>query len=69
VIYEIDSVVPSRASDIFSIDAKSGEIRLRGTLDYETVTIYNLQIRATDKGMPPLPGHCKVVVEVEDVND
>ncbi|NXK43756.1 PCDA1 protein, partial [Piprites chloris] len=69
VIYEIDSVVPSTASDTFSIDANSGEVRLRRTLDYETVTIYNLQVRATDKGMPPLSGHCKVVLEVLDVND
>ncbi|XP_032559254.1 protocadherin alpha-2-like [Chiroxiphia lanceolata] len=69
VIYEIDSVIPPSATDVFSIDANSGEIRLTGTLDYETVTIYNLQVRARDKGMPPLSGHCKVLLEVLDVND
>ncbi|XP_064527545.1 protocadherin alpha-2-like isoform X3 [Pseudopipra pipra] len=69
VIYEIDSIIPPLASDVFSIDANSGEIRLTGTLDYETVTIYNVQVMARDKGMPPLSGHCKVVLEVLDVND
>ncbi|NXG26695.1 PCDA1 protein, partial [Grallaria varia] len=67
VIYEIDSIFPSSASDIFSIDGNSGEIRLAEALDFEAVTIYNVHVKATDKGMPPLSGHCKVVVEVLDV--
>ncbi|KFO61778.1 Protocadherin alpha-10, partial [Corvus brachyrhynchos] len=32
-------------------------------------TLYDLHIKVTDKGTPPLPGHCKVVLEVLDVND
>ncbi|KAM7100493.1 LOW QUALITY PROTEIN: protocadherin alpha-5-like [Ciconia maguari] len=69
VIYEIDTFVPHSASDMFSIDANSGEIRLTGSLDFETVTFYDLHVKARDKGTPPLSGHCKVVVEVLDVND
>ncbi|NXI42562.1 PCDAB protein, partial [Galbula dea] len=69
VIYDIETFVPPAASDVFSIDAKSGEIRLRGALDFETVTFYDLQIKARDKGTPPLSGHCSVELEVVDVND
>ncbi|NWV31796.1 PCDA1 protein, partial [Grantiella picta] len=69
VIYEIDSVVPPSTTDVFSIDANTGEIRLTGALDFETVTLYDLNIKAKDKGTPPLSGHCKVVLEVLDVND
>ncbi|NXD59902.1 PCDA8 protein, partial [Corvus moneduloides] len=69
MIYEIDSVVPPSATDLFTIDANTGEIRLMGALDFETVTLYDLHIKVTDKGTPPLPGHCKVVLEVLDVND
>ncbi|XP_074771983.1 protocadherin alpha-6-like [Athene noctua] len=69
VIYEIETFVPPSASDVFSIDGKSGEIRLTGALDFETVNFYDLHVKATDKGTPPLSGHCKVVVEVLDVND
>ncbi|XP_027528435.1 protocadherin alpha-2-like, partial [Neopelma chrysocephalum] len=69
VKYEIDTVVPPSASDVFSIDANSGEIRLTGALDFEAVTLYDLSVKATDKGTPPLSGHCKVVLEVLDVND
>ncbi|NWV07932.1 PCDAB protein, partial [Ptilonorhynchus violaceus] len=69
VIYEIDSIVPPSNADVFSIDANNGEIRLTGALDFEAVTLYDLNIKATDKGTPPLSGHSKVVLEVLDVND
>ncbi|XP_061313188.1 protocadherin alpha-10-like [Pezoporus flaviventris] len=69
VIYEMDAVVPPLASAAFSIDEKSGEIMLKGAVDFETVALYELHIKARDQGTPPLSGHCKVVVEVLDVND
>uniref|UniRef100_A0A8C3TVP5 Cadherin domain-containing protein n=1 Tax=Catharus ustulatus TaxID=91951 RepID=A0A8C3TVP5_CATUS len=69
IIYEIDSIVPSSIADLFSIDANTGDIRLTGALDFETVTLYELHIKGADKGTPPLSGHCKVVLEVLDVND
>ncbi|NXR08893.1 PCDA1 protein, partial [Semnornis frantzii] len=67
VIYKIDTFVPVSASDLFHINSESGEIRLRGALDFETVTFYELHVKATDKGTPPLSGHCKVELEVLDV--
>ncbi|NXU79049.1 PCDAA protein, partial [Oreotrochilus melanogaster] len=69
VIYEIDAVVPPSATDVFSIEARSGDIRLRGALDFETVSLYHLHIKGKDKGTPPLSGHCSVELEVLDVND
>ncbi|KAM7042513.1 protocadherin alpha-6-like [Acridotheres tristis] len=69
VQYEIDTIVPPSASDLFSIDANSGEIRLMGAMDFEVVNLYDLNVKATDQGTPSLSGHCKVVLEVMDVND
>ncbi|NWZ60862.1 PCDA1 protein, partial [Haliaeetus albicilla] len=69
VLYEIDTFVPPSASEVFSIDRNSGEIRLTGALDFETEALYDLHVKAKDKGSPPLSGHCKVLVEVLDVND
>ncbi|NXG00585.1 PCDA2 protein, partial [Sakesphorus luctuosus] len=69
VIYEIDSIFPPSAADIFSINVKSGEIRLKGALDYEGITMYDLHVKAKDKGTPPLSSHCSVELEVLDVND
>ncbi|XP_032929389.1 protocadherin alpha-6-like [Catharus ustulatus] len=67
--YEIDLIIPPSTSDLFSIDANTGEIRLMGVLDFEEVNLYDLNVKATDKGTPPLSGHCRVLLEVLDVND
>ncbi|CAM9462545.1 unnamed protein product [Bubo scandiacus] len=71
ISYSLGQFFPQEGRDVFGIDRNSGEIRLRGDLDFEDVGVYRLQIQieATDKGTPPLSGHCKVVVEVLDVND
>ncbi|NXJ16898.1 PCDA2 protein, partial [Odontophorus gujanensis] len=60
-LYRIVSSVPASQRDAFNIDPRTGEIRLRGVLDYEVVRLCELQIEARDKGTPPLSGHCKVV--------
>ncbi|NXM77581.1 PCDA2 protein, partial [Serilophus lunatus] len=67
--YSILSSVPVGSRDLFTIDNKSGEIRLTGTLDFEDIRLHELQIEATDKGTPPLSGHCSVELQVLDVND
>ncbi|NXO26152.1 PCDA6 protein, partial [Cisticola juncidis] len=69
ISYSLQTLVPQDGKDVFQIDRKSGEIRLRKDLDFEEVSLYRLQVDATDQGNPPLSGHCKVVVEVLDVND
>ncbi|XP_072791385.1 protocadherin alpha-2 isoform X5 [Taeniopygia guttata] len=67
--YSILSSTPIANKEFFTIDSKTGEIRLKGTLDFEDVRLHELQIEATDKGTPPLSGHCSVELEVLDVND
>ncbi|XP_056677601.1 protocadherin beta-16-like [Monodelphis domestica] len=51
----------------FHIDPLTGEIRISKPLDFETTEYYELSVRATDGG--GLSSHCKVLVEVMDVND
>ncbi|XP_010724718.1 protocadherin alpha-13-like, partial [Meleagris gallopavo] len=67
--YSIVGSVPPSQRDAFSIDPRTGEIRLREFLDYENVRLCELQVEAKDKGFHPLSGHCKVLLEVLDVND
>ncbi|NWH75499.1 PCDAB protein, partial [Piaya cayana] len=69
VIYVMETIVPPSGSEVFSMDAKSGEIRLKGTLDFETVPFFVLHVKATDQGTPPLSGHSSVELEVLDEND
>ncbi|XP_052628077.1 protocadherin alpha-6-like [Harpia harpyja] len=69
ISYSLQNLFPPNGRDVFGIDRNSGEIRLRGDLDFEVIGLYRLQVDAADQGNPPLSGHCKVLVEVLDVND
>ncbi|XP_027253887.1 protocadherin beta-6-like isoform X3 [Cricetulus griseus] len=51
----------------FVIDTKTGEIRLRSTLDFEAFQSYHVGVEAIDGG--GLTGKCSLVVQVLDVND
>ncbi|NWI90100.1 PCDAB protein, partial [Pitta sordida] len=63
-LYSIMSSIPVGNRDLFTIDPKTGEIRLSGTLDFEDIPLHELQIEARDQGTPPLSGHCSVELEV-----
>ena len=52
---------------VFSIDRKNGKITVNGAIDYETVTSYDLRIKAKD-GLG-LSSYTKVNIDVTDVND
>ncbi|XP_038042231.2 protocadherin alpha-2-like [Anas platyrhynchos] len=67
--FSIVSSLPAAQRDVFGIDPRTGEIRIVGSLDFEEVRLYELQIEARDMGVPPLSGHCGVMLEVLDVND
>ncbi|NXW94774.1 PCDAB protein, partial [Alopecoenas beccarii] len=67
--FTASNTFPPKGINLFILNPKSGEIHLTGPLDFEDVRSYEIQIEATDSGTPPLSGHCKVLVEVLDVND
>ncbi|XP_054424289.1 protocadherin beta-6 [Pteronotus mesoamericanus] len=54
-------------SQPFDINAITGEIRLRKTLDFEKFKSYHVDVEATDGG--GLSGKCSIVIKVLDVND
>ncbi|XP_053253384.1 protocadherin beta-16-like [Podarcis raffonei] len=59
--------VSEKIYNLFHLNEMTGEITILGQVDYEKETSYDMNIRATDGG--GLSGHCKVLVEIEDVND
>uniref|UniRef100_A0A8U7P455 Uncharacterized protein n=1 Tax=Corvus moneduloides TaxID=1196302 RepID=A0A8U7P455_CORMO len=69
IIYLFSRHVSTKVKEMFTIDENKGEISLQGKLDYEEIDSYEIPVEARDKGSPPLSGHCKVVLEVLDVND
>ncbi|XP_064527550.1 protocadherin alpha-2-like [Pseudopipra pipra] len=69
VTYGVTNFFPPSGKDVISINPKTGEIHLTGALDFEEVNILDFRIEARDQGTPSLSGHCKVLLEVLDVND
>ncbi|XP_004643964.1 protocadherin alpha-6 [Octodon degus] len=69
ISYSFNSLVPPMVIDHFSIDPSTGEMVTRGELDFEQVNLYKVRIDVTDKGHPPMAGHCTVLVKVLDEND
>ncbi|XP_025835928.1 cadherin-related tumor suppressor [Agrilus planipennis] len=56
-------------TDIFKINASTGEISLQRSLDRELQSEYTLSLVALDTGSPPLTGTGLVKIIVQDVND
>uniref|UniRef100_H0XIB3 Cadherin domain-containing protein n=1 Tax=Otolemur garnettii TaxID=30611 RepID=H0XIB3_OTOGA len=69
ISYSFNRLVPTMIIDQFSIDANTGEIVIQGNLDFEQVNLYKIRVDATDKGHPPMVGHCTVLIRVLDKND
>ena len=67
------SIIEGNDDGIFSISEQNGTITLARTLDFETTSMYELIVEATDQryaGPPPLvPSQAAVVIPVGDVND
>ncbi|XP_029369151.1 protocadherin alpha-8-like [Echeneis naucrates] len=67
--YNFGKTLKKKVYDIFELDKLTGEIRVKGLVDYEENNIYKLDIEASDKGTPPLTGECRLIIKIKDVND
>ncbi|XP_038268826.1 LOW QUALITY PROTEIN: uncharacterized protein LOC119859958 [Dermochelys coriacea] len=59
--------VPDRVLKLFQLDQFTGEITVLGIIDFEDAAMYEIEVQATDGG--GLSAHCKVLVQIEDMND
>uniref|UniRef100_A0A3P8PKT9 Cadherin domain-containing protein n=1 Tax=Astatotilapia calliptera TaxID=8154 RepID=A0A3P8PKT9_ASTCA len=66
ITYNFDHVSDEHVS-LFSLNHKTGEIKVIGSLDYETESSIELRVRAKDG--PGLTSYCTVVIDITDVND
>ncbi|XP_044133364.1 protocadherin alpha-13-like [Bufo gargarizans] len=69
ISYKFTNMEMEKLSKIFSLDKNTGEIRVKGEVDFETTKMYEIHVDAIDNGDHPMVGHCKVLVTVVDVND
>ncbi|XP_078267124.1 LOW QUALITY PROTEIN: uncharacterized protein LOC144599761 [Rhinoraja longicauda] len=67
--YRFNDATLRRVRNVFNLDPRTGEILVKGPLDFEAVNSYSLDIQAQDHGSPAMTGHCKVLIKVIDVND
>ncbi len=69
VIYSFSNHISSRVKELFDIDARTGRIEVRGEVDFEESSLYQIYVQAKDMGPNAVPAHCKVLVKVTDLND
>ncbi|XP_075902430.1 protocadherin gamma-C5-like [Nelusetta ayraudi] len=67
--FSFGSRTPNSVLSLFDINSETGEITLKGGLDFETTKSYDIDVSAKDKGSPEMEGHCRVQVDVSDFND
>ncbi|XP_034086736.1 protocadherin beta-7 [Gymnodraco acuticeps] len=61
------SHLSDKIGGVIEIDPVSGEVRLSGAIDYEDASTHELDVQAKDGGGQA--SHCKLVIDVLDVND
>ncbi|XP_035142166.1 protocadherin alpha-10 isoform X11 [Callithrix jacchus] len=69
MIYSFSSLVPPMIRRKFWINETTGEIKVNDAIDFEDSNTYEIHVDVTDKGNPPMVGHCTVLVELLDEND
>uniref|UniRef100_A0A452QJ55 Protocadherin alpha 3 n=1 Tax=Ursus americanus TaxID=9643 RepID=A0A452QJ55_URSAM len=69
IVYSFNTDMSADTLSKFHLDPVSGYISVKGNIDFEETKLYEIQVEATDKGNPPMAGHCTVLVEILDTND
>ncbi|XP_029968557.1 protocadherin alpha-13-like [Salarias fasciatus] len=69
VVYSFSKSMNPNIWNLFDINSLSGEISVRGLIDYEKKDRYEIEIQASDKGPVPLTTEKSVIIKINDVND
>uniref|UniRef100_A0A3P8YQ37 Cadherin domain-containing protein n=1 Tax=Esox lucius TaxID=8010 RepID=A0A3P8YQ37_ESOLU len=69
IVYSFRTKGQDQILDVFEIDPKTGTITVKSNVDFEESTAFEIHAQASDRGQPPMAAHCKVLVEVLDLND
>uniref|UniRef100_H3C2D5 Protocadherin b n=1 Tax=Tetraodon nigroviridis TaxID=99883 RepID=H3C2D5_TETNG len=67
--YSYSLYTSEKTQETFHLNPSTGEITVKGLLNYEDLKIYDMEVIATDKGANSLSGQCTIKVLVEDMND
>ncbi|XP_030224865.1 protocadherin gamma-A11 [Gadus morhua] len=68
VIYSFGNV-KNKVREVFAVDQMTGEITVKGSMDYEIEDGYEIDIQASDRGAVPFRTDKSVSIQVVDQND
>ncbi|XP_060935135.1 protocadherin alpha-6-like [Limanda limanda] len=69
VVYSFSNSVNRKFFKLFEINPSTGEITVKGLIDFEDKDKYEIEIQASDKGLAPLATQKSVIIKIVDVND
>ncbi|XP_059201788.1 protocadherin alpha-8-like isoform X18 [Centropristis striata] len=69
VVYSFGNNVNNKLRKLFEVDSNTGEIIVKGLIDFEAKDRYEIDIKASDKGPVPLETEKSVIITVVDLND
>ncbi|XP_076149213.1 protocadherin alpha-3-like [Alosa pseudoharengus] len=69
IVYSLSRKDQDNILEMFHIDPSTGAITVKSNIDFEQRSAFEIRAQANDKGQPPMAAHCKVLVEVLDLND
>ncbi|XP_044220522.1 protocadherin alpha-8-like [Thunnus albacares] len=69
VVYSFSKSLNQRLLRRFDINQSTGEIIVKGLINYEEKDKYEIEIQASDKGLAPLATEKSVIIKIVDVND
>ncbi|XP_070959494.1 protocadherin alpha-7-like isoform X2 [Oncorhynchus clarkii lewisi] len=69
VIYSFGNNVNSNLRNLFDVDTNTGEVIVKGLIDFEVKDRYEIDIQASDRGAVPLTTYKSVKIKIVDLND
>ncbi|XP_038649494.1 protocadherin alpha-C2-like [Scyliorhinus canicula] len=67
--YYFSNYNSDKVRELFSLERKTGNLRVKGLIDFEEYKRFEINVVAKDKGAYAVSVHCTVLLEIEDVND
>ncbi|XP_051540578.1 protocadherin alpha-2-like [Myxocyprinus asiaticus] len=69
MLYSVAEHGHIKKQSLFTVIPETGDIVVKGQIDYEINPAIELRVQTRDKGSPPKSTQCKVLIEVMDEND
>ncbi|XP_061786575.1 protocadherin alpha-3-like [Nerophis lumbriciformis] len=69
LVYSFTESMHHKLLSLFDIHPQTGDIIVKGTIDFEDRNNYEIEIQASDKAIAPLTTEKSVIIKIVDIND